>query len=137
MLVAGGSSASVVFTAALVACDSARAPQQTCGQPGTEGTQFAGVIRATIAEERSRNLYRLPKVAASKIRPATESAVCARAERALASMKTEPAKGPRHKFYVFHVGTSFAIGEETPEQDADVLYFFDPEWRFLSNAMVQ
>ena len=82
-------------------------------------------------------MFRLPKVAPSEIRPATEPAVCARAEKELASMKTEPTKGPPHKFYVFHVGTSFAIGEETPEQDADVLYFFDPEWRFLSNAMVQ
>jgi hypothetical protein len=52
-------------------------------------------------------------------------------------MKTEPTKGPPHKFYLFHVGTSFAIGVETPEQDADVLYFFDPEWRNLSTAMVQ
>jgi hypothetical protein len=124
-------------TAALLACDSVRAPLQICSQPGTEGIQFAGVIRATMAEERSRILFRLPKVAASEIRPATESAVCARAERELASMRTEPTKGPPHKFYGFHVGTSFAIGEETPEQDADVLYFFDPEWRFLSNAIVQ
>jgi hypothetical protein len=45
--------------------------------------------------------------------------------------------GSRHNIYVFHVGTSYAIGEETPEQDGDVLYFFDPDWRFLSNAIVQ
>jgi hypothetical protein len=52
-------------------------------------------------------------------------------------MKTERTKRPPHKFYVFHVGASFAIGEETPEQDADILYFFDPEWHMLSTAMVQ
>jgi hypothetical protein len=124
----------LVSTAAFLTCDSVPAPRQTCG---IGSTNFAGVIRATIAEERSRKLFRLPKVAASEIRPAIEPGVCARAERELASMKTEPSKGPSHKFYVFHVGTSFAIGEETPEQDADVIYFFDPEWRFLSNAMVQ
>lgn len=124
-------------TAALLACDSTRTPLQTCREPGVGGNQFAGVIRATVARDGSRRLFRLPKVAASEIRPATDSAVCLRAARLLASMKTEPAQGPPHAFYVFHVGTSFAIGEVTPEQDADVLYFFDPEWRFLSNAMVQ
>jgi hypothetical protein len=122
-----------VSIAAFLTCESVPPPRQACG---TGGSHFAGVIRATIAEERSRKLFRLPKVAATEVRPATERAVCARAERELASMKTEASKAP-HQFYVFHVGTSFAIGEETPEQDADVLYFFDPEWRFLSNAMVQ
>jgi hypothetical protein len=122
---------------ALLACDSTRSPRETCSDPAAAGTNFEGVIRATIAQERSRNLFRLPKVAASEISRAPEGALCARAESELASMKREPRKGPQHKFYVFHVGTSFAIGEETPEQDADVLYFFDPEWHMLSTAMVQ
>jgi len=127
----------LVSASALFACDSTRTPRETCSDPNDEGTNFAGVIRATIAQERSRNLFRLPTIAGNEIHRATESALCARAERELASMKTKPTKGPPHKFYVFRVGTSFAIGEETPEQDADVLYFFDPEWRMLSTAMVQ
>jgi hypothetical protein len=89
-----------------------------------------------MAEERSRKLFRLPE-AASEIRQVTDPAVCARAERELPSMSTQPTKGRPHIFYVFHVGSYFAIGEEKPEADADVLYFFDPEWRFLSNVMVQ
>jgi hypothetical protein len=122
--------------ATLAACDSTRAAEGGCSQSGAGGTNFEGVIRATIAQEKSRNLFRLPKVASTEIRPA-EPAICAEAERALAAMKTESTKGSQHKFYVFHVGTSFAIGEETPEQDGDVIYFFDPQWRFLSNAIAQ
>jgi hypothetical protein len=127
----------LVSASAFFACDSTRTPRETCSDPNFEGTYFAGAIRATIAQERTRNLFRLPKVAANEIHRATESALCARAETELASLKTEPTKGPPHKFYVFRVGTSFAIGEETPEQDADVLYFFDPEWRMLSTGIVQ
>jgi hypothetical protein len=127
----------LVSASAFLACDSTRSPRETCSDPAVGETNFEGVIRATIAQERSRNLFRLPKVAATEIRRATEPALCARAERELAFMEPQPKKGLPHTFYVFHVGTSFAIGEVTPEQDADVLYFFDPEWRNLSTAMVQ
>jgi hypothetical protein len=127
----------LVSASALLACDSPRSPRDTCSDPTVAGTNFEGVIRATVAQDGSRNLFRLPRVAPAEIRRATESALCARAERELASMKPEPTKGAPHRYYVFHVGTSFAIGVVTPEQDADVLYFFDPEWHNLSTAMVQ
>src|SRR6267143_2885422 len=91
----------LVSASALFACDSTRTPRETCSDPNDEGTNFAGVIRATIAQERSRNLFRLPTIAGNEIHRATESALCARAERELASMKTKPTKGPPHKFYEF------------------------------------
>ena len=124
-------------TAAVISCNSARTAREACSPPDAGSMHFQGVIRATVSEERSRNLFRLPQVALGEIRPASEPGVCMQAERVLASMKSVPGKRSRHRVYVFHIGTSYAIGEETPEQDGDVIYFFDPEWHVLSNAIAQ
>ena len=122
---------------ALLACHSTQSPREACGDLGASGAKFEGVIRATIGQEESRTLFRLPRVEPTEIRRATESSLCARGERELVSLRLEPPTGAPHRFYVFHVGTSFAIGVETADQAADVLYFFDPDWRNLSTAMVQ
>lgn len=53
--------------------------QPACHAPDDVSAQYVGVVRVTLANERFRQLWRLPQVKPAEVRPVTDPSVCAQA----------------------------------------------------------
>ena len=109
-------------------------PQSACHEVDAIAAQYAGVVRTSLASETSRKVHRLPAVDPAEVRVVTDPRVCVQAGRAMAPWW---GKTPRHALIVIQLGTSYAVVDENTGVDADLIYFFGPDWKSLSTAFMQ
>jgi hypothetical protein len=121
----------------LLISDSASA-QSRCRPADTNSAHFVRIFNLMMMPEHSisRTSNHLPLVKSSQISLVTDSTVCSRAGQAMDSLgyardgvTRPPSTIP---LFVFQIGTSHAVVDllSPNDNDADLIYFFGPSWRF-------
>ena len=119
--------------------------QSRCRPADTNSAHFVRVINLMMMPEHSisRTSNHLPLVKSSEITLVTDSTVCSRAGQAMDSLghardgvTRPPSTIP---LFVFQIGTSHAVADllSPNDNDADLIYFFGPSWRFSGISFSQ
>ena len=130
-----------VITAGLFAGPATLSAQRVCHAADDSSSRVISMINGLMAPELSarRDSVGLPLASPDEIGLTTDSAVCARAGRAVDSLvrvlmpTSQPQPGSINPLYVFKIGSSFAVlDSHSPTNDAPhrVVLFFNALWGY-------